>query len=80
MRNELLTIMKGLIPLPLQLTQNDNGINIPQYLHYPFTVKVGRFYHITLLNTEVVFSRQASSSMILVVMETKVVIPTLLHF
>ena len=37
------------------------------------------FYHTTPLNTGVAFSRQASSSLILVAMETKGIIPTLLH-
>ena len=38
------------------------------------------FYHITLLNTEVAFFRQVSSSLVSVAMETKETIPTLLHF
>ena len=38
------------------------------------------FYHIALLNTVVAFCRQISSYLVLVAMETKETIPTLLHF
>ena len=41
---------------------------------------VGMFYHITLCNTGVAFSRQDSQSLVSVAMETNGAIPTLLHF